>query len=54
MAFGRKTGVLVDEHGRREPPARGEMLHHRRGSRRAFPETHALREIAAIVRQRHR
>src|SRR2546421_462565 len=36
-----------------EAAARGEVFLHRHRERRAFPETHPLREVAAIVGERH-
>jgi hypothetical protein len=54
VAFSREACVLIDPHGEGEAAALGEMFHDRRGERGALPETHALREIAAVVRHGHR
>jgi len=54
VALGREPGVLIHPNGEREAPALGEMVHDRGGERRALPETHALSQIAAVVRQGHR
>src|SRR5580704_82155 len=53
VAFAGKPGLLIDSNRELEASACKEMLHQRRGERRVLPETHALLEIASIVRQGH-
>src|ERR1700676_1871963 len=53
VAFGGKPDVLIDANRTLKAASRGEMRHQRCGERSVLPETHALREIASIVRQSH-
>src|SRR5262245_681046 len=54
VALCREAGVLVDADGESETAARREVLLNGCGGGATLPETHALGEIAAIVRQGHR
>src|SRR5690349_6792828 len=54
MALGGQTRMLIDKDSARETAARGQMLAYGGRGTVRFPETHALREIAAIMRESHR
>src|ERR1700741_2674581 len=53
VSFGCETGVLIDANRKSETAPCGEVCHERCGEWGLLPEAHALREIAAIVRQSH-
>jgi hypothetical protein len=50
VAFSRESSLLIQLNSQGEAAALGEMIHDCRGDRGKLSKTHALRQVAAIVR----